>query len=432
MSEYGSSIDHNELFESECLVDPAELQVGHFVSRLDRPWRDSPFPLEGVMILSEDTKSWFAENCGWVVIDLLRSRNGYRPPSARTYRPRSHAPEPHDSDPNAPVNMLRRARLTEQSVSEAVDCHDLLYRQAAVLIDSLKKSGRVDAEQARLGLRKIAGSLESNIAAMVWLTRIKHADEQTAEHSVNVAILAMGLARSLEWSDEDVERAGLAGLLHDLGKLRLDHEIVNKPGELTEQEMEHVRTHSRVGYELLRDDDRIHPEVARAVLEHQERPDGKGYPDGKFAGAILPLAALVSVVNAYDAMTSHWPSQAAVSHHEALGVLWRERGRQFDAGMVEKLIQFLGWVTPGILVRLSSGDFAVVLQASHEHRLWPVVRVLRRENDSYVGAERVDLARQSKPDGKPSLKIEEVLPDGAVEADLNAILLAEAVAADDD
>jgi len=426
MSEYGDKRGDSEIFECECVVDPTEVQVGHFVSRLDRPWRESPFPLEGVLIVSEDTKSWFAEHCGWVVIDLLRSRNGYRPPSARTYRPHRHLHEPHNADPNAAVNMLRRARLTEKSVSEAVESHDLLYRQAAMLIDSIKKSGYLDAEQARLGLRKIAGSLESNIAAMVWLTRIKHADEQTAEHSVNIAILGMGLARSLEWEDKEVERAGLAGLLHDLGKLKLDQEILNKPGELTKEEMDHVRGHSRIGYELLRDDHQIHPDVARAVLEHHERPDGKGYPDGKFGDAILPMAALVGVVNAYDALTSNWPFRAAISHHEALGFLWRERNHQFDARMVEKLIQFLGWVTPGVLVRLSSGDFAVVLQASHEHRLWPVVRILRRENEHYVGAERVDLAHQSMPEGKPVLKIEKVLPDGVIEADLNAILLAEA------
>lgn len=427
MSEEDSKSNNTELYENECLVDPAELQVGHFVSRLDRPWRDSPFPLEGVMILSEDTQSWFAENCSWVVIDLLRSRNGYRPPSARSYKPKNQVPEQQNSDPDATVNMLRRARLTERSVSEAVDCHDLLYRQAAAFIDSLKKSGRLDAEQARLGLRKIAGSLESNIAAMIWLTRIRHADEQTAEHSVNVAILGMGLARSLEWSDEEVERAGLAGLLHDLGKMKLDPDVVNKPEALTDEEERLVQKHSGIGYDMLCDDDRIHPDVSRAVLEHHERPDGKGYPDGKLAAEILPLAALVSVVNAYDAMTSRWPFRPAISHHEALGLLWRERRRQFDAGMVEKLIQFLGWVTPGILVRLSNGDHAVVLQASHEHRLWPVVRLLRREGDHYVGAERVDLARQPKTDDKPLVKIAEVLPDGAIEADLNAILLAEAV-----
>lgn len=430
MSESHGNLNHAELFESECLVDPAELQVGHFVSRLDRPWRESPFPLEGVMILSDDTQSWFVENCEWVVIDLLRGRNGYRPPSARTYRPKGGAADTPASNPDASVNMLRRARLTEESVHEAVDCHDLLYRQAAQLIDSLKKTGRIDVEQARLGLRQIAGSLESNIAAMIWLTRIKHADEQTAEHSVNVAILAMGLARSLEWNEEEVERAGLAGLLHDLGKLKLDPDIVNKPARLTEEEFEYVKQHSRLGYELLRDDDRIHPDVARAVLEHHERPDGNGYPDGRQADALLPLSAMISVVNAYDAMTSYWPFQPAMSHHETLGVLWRERGSQFDADMVERLIQFLGWVTPGILVRLSDDDYAVVLQTSQENRLWPVVRRLRRKGRGYVGAERIDLARQSRREGKPILKIAEVLPDGTVEADLNAILLAEAVADD--
>ncbi|MBS3747904.1 MAG: HD domain-containing protein [Wenzhouxiangellaceae bacterium] len=430
MSGSESELDHEKLFESECLVDPAELQIGHFVSRLDRGWRDTPFPLEGAMILSEDTRSWFVENCGWVVIDLLRSRNGYRPPSARDYRPRA-AGSPVEADSGGPINMLRRARLTEKSVHEAVDCHDLLYKQAAALIDSLKKSGQIDVEQARLGLRKIAGSLESNVAAMIWLTRIRHADEHVAEHSVNVAILAMGLARSLEWDDEEIERAGLAGLLHDLGKMRLDPDIVNKPGERTAGEVARLQEHSRIGFELLRDDERIHPEVARAVLEHHERPDGKGYPDGKHAAALLPLSKLIAVVNQYDAMTSHWPFRSAVSHHETLGMLWRERDRRFDAGMVEKLIQFLGWVTPGILVRLSSGDYAVVLQTSQEHRLWPIVRRLRRKGADYVGAERIDLARQSRRGEKPVLKIAEVLPDGAVEVDLNAILLAEAVADED-
>jgi len=431
MSEAVDNTTSPELYENEYQIHPAELQIGHFVARLDRPWRESPFPLEGVMILSDDSRSWFVENCKWVVIDLLRSRNGYRPPSARTYRPRQEAPPDQPKKSTDPVNMLRRARLTEQSVNQAIDCHDLLYRQAAVLIDSLQKSGRIDVEQARLGLRKIAGSLESNIAAMIWLTRIKHADQQTAEHSVNVAILAMGLARSLQWSDEDVERAGLAGLLHDLGKLKLDREIVHKPGQLTEAEFEHMKQHSRIGYELLCDDDRIQSEVARAVLEHHERPDGNGYPDGKQADALLPLSSLVAVVNAYDAMTSYWPFQPAMSHHEALGVLWRERGSQFNPGMVEMLIQFLGWVTPGILVRLSSGDYAVVLQTSQAHRLWPVVRRLRREGAGYIGAERIDLAHQSRSEEKPILKIAEVLPDGAVEADLNAVLLAEAVAAED-
>jgi len=424
MSGYDFNDSAAELFESEWRVDPNELQIGHFVSRLDRPWRDSPFPLEGVMIGSEDQRGWFAEHCAWVVIDLLRSRNGFRPPSARAWRPTEARTMPAGTTSES-VNLLRNAQLNAETVHEAVDCHEMLYRQAGALIESLQKTGRIDAEQARLGLRQIASSLESNIAAMVWLTRIHHADEHTAEHSINVAILAMGLARSLEWTEEQIEQAGLAGLLHDLGKLKLDSAIVNKPKRLNEEEMEYVKQHSRLGYELLRDDERIHPDVARAVLEHHERPDGNGYPDGKRDYAVLELSKLIAVVNAYDAMTSHWPFRPPISHHDALGVLWRERRCQFDPGMVEQLIQFLGWVTPGIVVRLNNGNFAVVLQTSQEHRLWPVVRLLERDGEHYTGGRRIDLARQDAA-GK-ALKIEEVLPDGAIEADLNVILLAEAV-----
>jgi len=421
-----SSPTDSELWQSECVIDPAELQIGHFVSKLDRPWIETPFPLEGVMILSDEQRAWFAEQCEWVVIDLLRGRNAWRPPSARVYRRRGAAAddEPRSQDP---VNMIRGARLDAESVSSAIDCHELLYRQAAVLIDSLKRTGKIDVEKARLGLRQIASSLESNIAAMIWLTRIKHADQHTAEHSVNVAILGMGLARSLEWDDEQVERAGLAGLLHDLGKMKLDQEIINKPGPLTGEERRHLKQHPELGYRLLRDDDRIHPDVARAVLQHHEQPDGQGYPDGLSGDEIQTLSRLVSVVNAYDAMTSHWSFHPAVSHHDALGALWRERRRKFDSGMVETLIQFLGWVTPGILVRLSDGEFAVVLQTSQQNRLWPVVRRLEPRGTKYVGAERLDLAELSRGDHDRSVKIDQVLPDGAVNADLNAILLEEAV-----
>lgn len=428
MSEIGPDRPPEELFESECMIDPTELQIGHFVSRLDRPWRESPFPLEGVMILSDEQRTWFVDECRWVVIDLLRGRNAFRPPSARSFKSEARTASKRRSF--NPINMLRRARLDADSVRDAIDCHDLLYRQAASLIDSLKKTGRLDAEQARLGLRQIAGSLEGNIAAMIWLTRIRHSDERTAEHSVNVAILAMGVARALKWEDELVERAGLAGLLHDLGKTRLDPLIVNKRGALDEAEREHLERHSAEGFALLGRDESIEPEVARAVLEHHERPDGQGYPDGKTEELLLPLSMLVAVVNAYDAMTSQSLNHQAMSHHEALGLLWRERRHRFDSGMVETLIQFLGWVTPGILVRLTDGQFAVVLQTSQEHRLWPVVRRLRRSAEGYVGAERIDLARQIHSADDASIRIDEVLPDGAIEVDLNAILLQEAVSED--
>jgi len=418
------------LWDNEILIEPQNLQVGHFVARMDKRWRDTPFPLEGVMILSEDQRSWFLENCQWLVIDLLRSRNGYRPPRAhvpfrRIVRNRTDA-----ENPEAPVNMLRRARLDADTVPQSVEGHDLLYRRAGALIDSIQRHGRVDIESARLGIRQIAETLEHNIAAMVWLTRIKDVDQYTAEHCVNVAILSMGLARSLNWKPEEVEQAGLAGLLHDLGKTRLDQDILNKPGRLTPEEQEHVRHHSRLGYEMLKSDETIHPRIRQAVLEHHERPDGKGYPLGRDRSSLHPLGSLVSVVDAYDAITSFRPYSAARSHHEALGILWKTRDRQFDAEMVEVLIQFLGWITPGTLVRLTDKDHAVVLQASAEHRLWPIVRKLIPDGDGddvkYRPGRRIDLAEYNKAHPEKSVRVAEVLPDGALDVDLNAVLRDEA------
>ncbi|MDT8322241.1 MAG: HD-GYP domain-containing protein, partial [Xanthomonadales bacterium] len=352
--------DRELLWDNEIQIDPIHLQPGHFVTRLDRPWLGTPFPLEGVMVEHKRQLDWMRQHCDRVVVDLLRSRNRYRPPGARA---RPAPPKPQEwrgylSDPEAPINALRRAEYTDEIVSESIETHDLLYRQAESLVATIAGGGRVDTGQARESVTGMADKLEQNVAAMVWLTRIKNADEYTAEHCVNVSILAMGLAHALEWERKQVELAGLAGMLHDLGKMNVDKTILNKPGRLTDEEYDHIKKHSRYGYLMLRSDGQVHPRVTQAVLEHHERPDGTGYPHGRNHETLQPMSALISVVDAYDAITTRRPYSRARSHHEALGILWKARGSQFDGGMVEALIQFLGWITPGTIVRLTTGDHA--------------------------------------------------------------------------
>ena len=306
--------------------------------------------------------------------------------------------------------------------------HQLLRSQADSLIQNISHSGRIDSSQARHSVSCIADSLEKNIAAMVWLTRIKRADEYTAQHCVNVAILSMGLAQALEWQQDQVELAGLAGMLHDLGKTKLDKTILNKPGRLSEKEYAHVKQHARFGYLMLREDKEVHPAVAQAVLEHHERPDGGGYPNGRDRATLQPMSALISVVDAYDAITSKRPYSAARSHHEALGILWKQRNKQFDAGMVEALIQFLGWITPGTVVRLTTGQHAIVLRASHEHRLWPLVRLLEPVGNAHRVTQRIDLAEHNAGHPEDTIRVAEVLPDDALEIELGQALRDEAAA----
>lgn len=418
------------LWENEVLIEPAHLQLGHFVSRMDRPWIGTPFPLEGVLLAKQKQLDWLRQHCDWVVVDLLRSENRFRPPRRRHY---AGAGRPHQwsgylSDEQAAINVLRRAKLDQEIVSESAEMHGLLKSQAEALVASISQGGRIDSGQARKSVSSIAAALQKNIAAMVWLTRIKRADQYTAQHCVNVAILSMGLAQALEWQTDQVELAGLAGMLHDLGKMKLDKNILNKPGRLSDEEYAHVKQHARLGYLMLREDEEVHPAVAQAVLEHHERPDGGGYPSGRDRATLQPMSQLISVVDAYDAITSRRPYSSARSHHEALGILWKQRNRQFDAGMVEALIQFLGWITPGTVVRLTTGQHAIVLRASHQHRLWPLVRLIEPVDDSYRVTQRIDLSEHNAKHPENSIRVAEVLPDDALQIELGQTLKDEAAA----
>jgi len=419
------------LWENEILLEPEHLQEGHFVARTDRPWIGTPFPLEGVMITDEVQIEWFRRRCQWVVVDLLRSAARFAPTRQSWNRsPRSAKERGYMSDEQAAINVLRRARFDREIVEESLEMHKMLRHQAESLILNIRTRGKLDATEARELVSTVASRLEKNAAAMVWLTRIKSVDKYTAQHCVNVAVLSMGLAQALEWPRERIECAGLAGLLHDLGKMKLDANVLNKRGRLTLEEYEEIKEHSRLGYEMLVEDEQIPSAVSTAVLEHHERPDGGGYPSGRCTGDLDPLGVLVAVSDAYDAITSNRPYRKARSHHEALGILWKQRGTQFDREMVESLIQFLGWITPGTVVRLSDGRAAIVLRASHHHRLWPLVRLIEETDGEARIAARLDLAEHNERHPDQRLRVAEVLVDGALEVDLHETLDQEGRAAD--
>jgi len=380
---------HEELlWDSEVLIEPQFLQLGHFVARLDRPWRDTPFPLEGILLRDEREIRWMRQHCQWLVVDLVRSENRFTPPGGRfrkRFDPPRQAGGAYLSDEQAAINVLRRARINRETAESSVETHALLHRQAESLIASIAETGKIDSAEVRRGIGE--------------------------------------MAHALEWPREAVERAGLAGMLHDLGKTRIDKQILNKKGRLTDEEYAHVKQHSRIGFQLLREDEALHPEIAQAVLEHHERPDGQGYPLGRGGDTLRDLSKLVSVVDAYDAITSYRPYSKPRSHHVALGILWKERNRQFDGFLVEALIQFLGWVTPGTLVRLGDERHALVVRSSHRHRLWPIVRLLEPGDEGYRVGRQLDLAEYNETHPEARVVVAEVLADDALEVELDSALI---------
>lgn len=395
------------LSEYERKIHPDQLEIGHFVIRMDIPWRDTDFPLEGVRIRDSQDRDWMRKRCRWVVVDLERS------PGARSLqRYGLNEIVASKSGLSPKLDVVRQAAINEETLHEATRQYEQLDQQVLHLMASMRDNKVLDASEARQIVGEVSAALEKNLAALVWLTRIKEKDHYTAQHCINTAVIAIGLAHGLEWERADVELAGLAGLLHDLGKTRVDPNILNKPGRLTPEEFEAVKAHTVLGFELIREDDNVPLAVADAVLNHHERPDGRGYPGGKKAEEIKPLARLVSVVDAYDAITSNRVYDPARSHHTALGILWKERDKQFDGHMVEALIRLMGWVSPGTLVKLSDGDVAVVIESKSTRGLRPLVRRVQASGSRHLLGEVLDLAKYSSEKNASALRIAEVLPDG--------------------
>src|SRR5581483_2688430 len=209
-----------------------------------------------------------------------------------------------------------------------------------------------------------------NRTALLALTTLKNYDNYTFTHMVNVSILTMGQARGLGIDGALLREFGLAALMHDIGKVRTPLEVLNKPDKLTDSEFEVMRRHVVDGAEILRETPDM-PALAPVVaFEHHLRLDGTGYPYGVKRGSLNVGTMLCSIADVYDAMRSQRRYQQAFPSDRILEVLKRSDGKQFDQHLVRRFVQLLGIYPVGNLVKLNTGEIAVVLKvnAADPHR----------------------------------------------------------------
>ncbi|NDY95260.1 response regulator [Wenzhouxiangella sp. C33] len=410
-------LDRGDAAEHLIRTLPSQLKTGHMVARLDIAWSKTPYPdPTGLLLESPEQKQWMVEHCRWVIIDLRRSRNLFRPPGR--YADPIYEPLPAIPDQ---IRALQDSRIGPSQLRRAWALHRELNEKTALLLQTFQDSARLDMAAVNEVVRNLADALDDCLAGLVWLTRIKEAQHYTAQHVVNTAILSMGLTFGMRWRRERIETAGQVGMLHDIGKARLDHALLDKAGPLSDSEIEEVRRHVIVGFDLLKSHPDVPMEVASAVRSSHERPDGSGYPHGLNGNAIPVMARLIAVVDAYDAITSVRPHGAARSHQRALGELWRARGSQFEPALVEAFIQFLGWVPPGTLVRLVNDELGVVMNMRSGSKQRPVVRSVRRVEGQLVLGPQQELAAQFEDDDEGRIGIRDILPDGAENISMRAL-----------
>ncbi len=243
-------------------------------------------------------------------------------------------------------------------------------------VDDVRRGTQVDLSAASPLVQNFIDSVFRNETAAVTLFKLRGFDEYTYTHSINVSILSVLLGKHQGLDKTTLLNLGLAGLLHDVGKAKIDGDILNKPGKLTESEFQAMKAHPLEGFNILKDQVGLDPEILRAVVEHHERYDGSGYPQGLKWTAIDRFSRIVSVVDVYDALTSRRVYKNAMAPAKALSLMFQMRSLQFPADDIDNFIRCIGVFPVGSFVRLSGGEYGIVASANPVRPTKPEVKVI--------------------------------------------------------
>jgi putative nucleotidyltransferase with HDIG domain len=293
---------------------------------------------------------------------------------------RGEREEPVADLPHIRVGRLQIEQRVDASVADIATFRKLYADAVAVanrVWESAAVEGKPDAAAARSMVDSLAQAVAQNRTALLALTALKNYDNYTFTHMVNVSILTMGQARGLGIDGALLREFGLAALMHDIGKVKTPAEILNKPEKLTDREFAILRRHTVDGAEILRKTPEMPALAPIVAFEHHLRADGSGYPHGVTRSQLNLGTTLCGIADVYDAMRSQRVYQESFPTDRILAVLQRNDGQQFDQNLVRRFSQLVGIYPVGNLVRLDSGELAVVMKTYAPDPRRPRVKVVR-------------------------------------------------------
>jgi putative nucleotidyltransferase with HDIG domain len=420
-------------------VYTGNLQLGMYISQLDRPWLETPFLLQGFYVKDSEDIDLISGICDYVYVDVDGSVNAINITSnmstvssavgfnsgitefsvsiATNGDDQSSTKDEGGNSKNGETNLDRLfpgKKLETYTDTTNWKSEEPAAEQAILsLHDGLREVLSRNLNGGPLELLKIKQAVEPMVdsvircpGACIWLVSKKQQDKYIHQHSLATSIWAVALGRQLGLPKIDLRSLALGGLLFDIGKLKLGENLPKANRPLTDEESRIMKMHVEVGVKLLEEGGMKNQIVIDMVAHHHERHDGTGYPQGLAGNKIPVFARIAAIVDCYDAITSDRIYSSAISPPLAIKQLYEWKDTYFQAEIVDQFIQAVGIFPAGTLVELSSGEVAIVVAASPSQRLRPDLMLLLDSNKQPLGnMEFLDLKEVTQTEDGTSLFI---------------------------
>lgn len=417
-------MNQEKLSTLEIKIPISQLKVGMYVCRLDKPWAESSFLFQGFLISNNALIKKLAQECEYVYIDKTKQDNQLisndavefshgiekteqsfgglvqRCRNFLGFNKTEKTREPVYQPPNRLKDIVDLTVKTDSIISPrtqlpfhkeihfAKETHAHIEHLMHEFTSQVKEGGTIDILIARPTIYDCMTSVLRSPDAMLLATRLKEKHKSVWQRSMNDCVLALSLGRYLNLHEDDLMTLGLAALLHDIGNLKISRQAV----EATENKTELIKTHTRLGYDILVTcPGELGKIVADVAYSHHEQLNGFGFPRGLHGEQISAFTRIVSIVDVYNTLTLDTADRSGMTHYDAITSMLKKSDSHFDETLLNSFNQCIGIYPIGCVVEMSTGELALVVEIDPKHKLRPKVLLLTDANKKPCVKQVVDL-----------------------------------------